>query len=199
VVGRFDYYESLSERQKAIYRKSDSAVGVRIREAEKLAPLVEEVRASLSTEKPAAVQKATASLCDALTTQLGIAPVAIKVRARRPSGRGEELYGMYEWEEGEQPRIQLWMKTSVKKQVVSFRTFIRTLLHEFCHHLDYTLLGLEETFHTQGFFKRESSLMRALVPKEARPSKKPKRKAEPKEARKRGPEQMELPLFKEPK
>ena len=42
-------------------------------------------------------------------------------------------------------------------QVVAFRTFLRTLIHELCHHLDYELFLLEETFHTEGFYKRESS------------------------------------------
>ncbi|MBK8019762.1 MAG: SprT-like domain-containing protein [Betaproteobacteria bacterium] len=31
------------------------------------------------------------------------------------------------------------------------RTFLRTLLHELCHHLDYEMFRLEETFHTEGF------------------------------------------------
>ena len=32
-----------------------------------------------------------------------------------------------------------------------------------CHHLDYELLGLDESFHTTGFFKRESYLYRRLL------------------------------------
>ena len=32
------------------------------------------------------------------------------------------------------------------------------ILHELCHHLDYELYKLPETFHTEGFYKRESSL-----------------------------------------
>lgn len=48
--------------------------------------------------------------------------------------------------------------------MVAFRTFLRTLLHEVCHHLDFALLGLAETFHTEGFFRRESSLVRQVSP-----------------------------------
>ena len=40
---------------------------------------------------------------------------------------------------------------------------MRTLIHELCHHLDYELYALEETFHTEGFYKRESSLVAALL------------------------------------
>ena len=60
-------------------------------------------------------------------------------------------------------RISLWMRTAAKDQVVRFRTFLRTLVHELCHHLDYEHFGLAETFHTQGFYNRESALVRDLV------------------------------------
>ena len=55
------------------------------------------------------------------------------------------------------------MRTAEKENVVKFRTFLRTLLHEVCHHLDYELYKLAETFHTEGFYARESGLMRELM------------------------------------
>ena len=50
---------------------------------------------------------------------------------------------------------------------MAFRTFLRTLLHEVGHHLDYEHLRLADSFHTEGFFKRESSLFYQLVPRES--------------------------------
>ena len=47
--------------------------------------------------------------------------------------------------------------------MVAFRTFLRTLLHEMGHHLDYTLLKLGDSLHTQGFYQRESHLFHQLV------------------------------------
>ncbi|MEK7221411.1 MAG: hypothetical protein AAB253_09470 [candidate division NC10 bacterium] len=35
-----------------------------------------------------------------------------------------------------------------------------------CHHLDYELLDLADSFHTEGFYKRESSLLRQLLSEE---------------------------------
>ena len=58
--------------------------------------------------------------------------------------------------------ITLWMRTAKRGQVVAYRTFLRTLLHELCHHLDYTYLHLRDSLHTQGFYQRESSLFAAL-------------------------------------
>ena len=59
--------------------------------------------------------------------------------------------------------FSVWMLTARRGQVVAFRTFLRTLVHELCHHLDFTTLGLAESLHTPGFFRRESSLYDALV------------------------------------
>jgi hypothetical protein len=56
------------------------------------------------------------------------------------------------------------MRTAAKRRTVAFRTFVRTLLHELCHHLDFELYNLPESFHTRGFFQRESSLTRQLLP-----------------------------------
>ena len=55
------------------------------------------------------------------------------------------------------------MRTAARKDVVAFKTFLRTLIHELCHHLDYELYKLPETFHTEGFYKRESTLVGALL------------------------------------
>jgi len=84
---------------------------------------------------------------------------------RRPANAGGELQGLYEPDEvtGGSARITVWMRTAQREQVVKFRTFLRTLLHEVCHHLDYELYKLAETFHTEGFYARESALVRELL------------------------------------
>ena len=50
--------------------------------------------------------------------------------------------------------------TAKRRQIVAFRTFLRTLIHELCHHLDYELFKLADSFHTEGFYKRENDLYR---------------------------------------
>jgi len=87
------------------------------------------------------------------------------VLAARPHARWGELHGLYETprRQGAPPTITLWMRTARQKKVVAFRTFLRTLLHELGHHLDYTLLRLEDSLHTQGFYQRESHLFHQLV------------------------------------
>ena len=102
-----------------------------------------------------------------LCAQLDAPPVSVRVLARRPSDEASELHGYYETEEGKRPVIRVWMKTAANKRTVAFRTFLRTLLHEFLHHHDFFVAGYAESFHTEGFFRRESHLMRACAPPRA--------------------------------
>jgi hypothetical protein len=74
------------------------------------------------------------------------------------------LHGLYVPTQGRTPAvITVWMRTAQRRQVVAFRSFLRTLLHEICHHIDYELFLLEESYHTEGFYKRESSLFHQLT------------------------------------
>jgi hypothetical protein len=92
--------------------------------------------------------------------------VRLRVRAVRPTSRWGELHGLYTPDPPRPPTIELWMRTARHRRVVRFRTFLRTLLHEVGHHLDYEYLRLADSFHTEGFFRRESSLFHQLVPQD---------------------------------
>ncbi len=164
----FSYYDRLSQRAQAIYRKSDAMTSLPLSGAERLRPLVEELRAALVEDDRRAVEQAAGRLASGLAQQLSLPPVAVQVLAVRPSAGWGELHGLYTRDDARPARIQLWMRTARHRRVVAFRTFLRTLLHEVGHHVDYERLRLADSFHTEGFFKRESSLFHQLVP-EARP------------------------------
>ncbi len=166
----FGYYARLSRAQQAIYRKSDSITEVRLSHAAELHPLVGELDAALRTEERAHTQRATDRLIRGLTDALAIPPVKVEVLAARPHAKWGELHGLYTVERGKPPKIQLWMRTAKQKRVVAFRTYMRTLLHEVGHHIDYALLRLPDSFHTEGFYKRESSLFYQLVPEARAPT-----------------------------
>jgi hypothetical protein len=160
----YAYYAKLRARDKAIYRKSDAVAELPLPDAGLLKPLVRALETALATEQRPAVERASRDLGAAILAKLKTPPVRIKVLAVRPSKSWGELHGLYEPGEGSTAAtISLWMRTAYHKKVVAFRTFLRTLLHELNHHLDYELLKLEDSFHTEGFFKRESSLFNQLV------------------------------------
>ncbi len=187
---RFGYYKRLSAKQKATYRRSDEVTALTVPDGAALAPLVAQLEAALGSGKRLATAKAASGFADAFCQQLGVRPVQITVRLVRPEVRGGELHGLYTFgTRGKSPRIEVWMKTSAHRRIVRFRTFLRTLLHELMHHLDVALLKLDDSFHTQGFYQRESSVMRQLVP---RPPPDRKREKTRKAAR---PAPVQLALF----
>ena len=160
---RFAYYDRLSPAQRAIYRNSDAVGALPLRRPEDLHPLVEEIGRGLRADDRGATQRPTRRLCAALCESFEVPTVTLRVLAHRPSSASAELHGLYEREDGKRSIIRVWMRTAAHKRPVKLRTFIRTVLHELCHHLDFEWLGLEESFHTQGFFRRESSLARQLL------------------------------------
>jgi hypothetical protein len=165
----FAYYARLNRAQQAVYRKSDGITEVRLPRPTELHPLVGALEAALRTEERLDTQRATDRLIRGLTEALAIPPVKVEVLAARPHAKWGELHGLYTAERGRMPKIQLWMRTAKQKRVVAFRTYMRTLLHEVGHHVDFALLRLPDSFHTDGFYKRESSLFYQLVPEAARP------------------------------
>ena len=165
---RFAYYDRLSAARKAIYRKSDAIGAVGLPPGLSLGGDVARIRAALAAADRGALQRACQRLVDALVGGFKVPPIRVRVLAKRPSDDYGELHGLYEPEEGPAPaRITVWMRTAKKVQVVAFKSFLRTLVHELAHHLDYELYLLEETFHTEGFYQRESSLANALLEAEA--------------------------------
>jgi hypothetical protein len=136
---------------------------MRLPQAERFAAAIDAVETALLADDRAATQAATERVIRGLTEVLGAPPVRVEVLAARPHARWGELHGLYTAERGKRPKIQLWMRTAKQKRVVAFRTYLRTLLHEVGHHLDYTVLRLGESYHTEGFYKRESSLFHQLV------------------------------------
>lgn len=161
----FAYYDRLSAASKKTYRKSDSILRIDIPDARTLMPIAREIEAALGSTQRAAVERNCQALVDALNAQLATPAVTVRVLERRPANSGGELQGLYEPDEvtGGVARVTVWMRTAQREQVVKFRTFLRTLVHEVCHHLDYELYKLSETFHTEGFYARESALMRELL------------------------------------
>jgi hypothetical protein len=164
-MARFGYYDKLDREQQRTYRKSDAIRRVEIAGIETLIPLAKAIEPALAAADRAAVGRTCQALVDGINAKLAAPPVAVKVLERRPADSSYELQGLYEPDEvtGGIARISVWMRTAQKVQVVKFRTFLRTLLHEVCHHLDYEHYGLAETFHTEGFYARESALMKELL------------------------------------
>lgn len=163
----FDYYKRLSASRQSVYRQSDAIIAVKLPDAQILRPPALALVEALKSENRTVVQRYSQQITDGIIGQLQVPPLRIQLLAVRPSDDWGELHGLYLPEEGgKTAKIQLWMRTAKHKRVVAFKSYLRTLLHEICHHLDYELYNFPETFHTEGFYNRESSLFHQLVPGE---------------------------------
>jgi hypothetical protein len=160
----FAYYNKLTRKQQHIYDRSDAVAYLKLPNAEAIQALTAQLQAVLPDGKCTPVQRLCQQISNAITKGLKVESIKIKVLASRPANDAYELHGFYmpAYKDSDHT-ITVYMRTASRKQVVAFKTFLRTLLHEICHHLDYELLKLEESYHTEGFYKRESSLFHQIV------------------------------------
>jgi hypothetical protein len=159
------YFYRLSSRAQRTYLKSESVERFDFAPSAAARNSLDALMRVLESGNLAATttcaRALTAEICRGLMTP----PVLVEVRGVRPRNTRGELHGLfypYDPRNRRQPYIVLWMRTAQRHDVVKPKTFVRTLMHEIGHYLDYALLRLEDSYHTQGFFKRESSLVRAL-------------------------------------
>jgi hypothetical protein len=157
------WYKRLPPALQRVAAASDRVTSLPLRPGAALIEAVNELPQVLASARAVEVQVYAQRIADGICGAFRVSKVWVRVAERRPHDQRGELHGLYT--PGEAPArdtITLWMFTAKRAQVVAARTFLRTLLHELCHHLDYTHLRLRDSLHTQGFYRRESSLFAAL-------------------------------------
>lgn len=159
------YYKRLSKVSKKIYLESDGIRFFDFPEPERFFPLCHKLAEILGAGDQPNTQYLVQALADSLAKVFRVRSVTIKVLKKRPSNHYGELHGLYEaWHDRRRlPVITLWMRTAKRKQVVAFKTFLRTFAHEWMHHMDYCYFRLKDSLHTEGFYAREHLLYKYLV------------------------------------
>jgi hypothetical protein len=171
------YFSRLSAHAQRIYLNSDAIERFDFSASAIVPELTRALIDALESGAPTIVQRRAQALLDELCRSARVVPLELQVRAVRPHNARGELHGIfYPRGTGQTatnphqfspagasgPLIILWMRTAQRHDVVKPRTFLRTLMHEFGHYLDYALLRLGGSPHSSGFFKRESYLVRIL-------------------------------------
>jgi len=153
-----DFRNRLTRAQQNVYDRSNARSSIPLRPSPRLFRAVQALPDALRSAEARRVEIVAQAVADEICSTLGITRVQVQVSGQRPSDTRGELHGLYTQAAGHPATIKVWMITAKRGQVVAFKTFLRTLLHEICHHLDYALLKLGGSYHTDGFYKRESSL-----------------------------------------
>ena len=157
------WYRRWSPAVQRVAVASDRVPALPLRAGPELRALVSGLPSVLAAGQCAPVESVSQRIADGVCRALGVSGVHVHVQRRRPHNAGGELHGIYvPVAPPARPEVTLWMLTAKQGKVVKPRTYLRTLLHELCHHFDYTWLRLRDSPHTQGFYQRESSLFAAL-------------------------------------
>ena len=157
-----NFRHRLTRAQQREYDRSNAVGAIPVRATPRLARAVFLLEWALAHQDRTRTAHVAQVICDELCAVLRVRPLRVQVKAERPSDARGELHGLYQ-SAGRREVISIWMLTAKRGQVVAYKTFLRTLVHEMGHHLDYQLLGLRDSFHTDGFFRRESSLVNQLL------------------------------------
>ena len=172
------FFYRLSPRGQRAYLKSDAIGQYNFVPNGAALSRAQALLETLDSGSLAAINQSAQRMIDEVCRVMGVEPVRVEIRGVRPRDPRSELHGIF-YPNSRPPRMVVWMRTAQRHDVVRPKTFLRTLLHELGHYLDYSYLNLGESFHTKGFFKRESFLVRALyvAPRETNPRSAPKPEA----------------------
>lgn len=117
------------------------------------------IEASMKTEDIKDVRQVCDDFLGTASDFYHVPRCSIRVLAARPLRVREhsttELFADYH---PDTMQIRVWMRTAIRKDITSFGTFLSTLCHEFCHHLDFLKFGFGDSWHTRGFYERTAAL-----------------------------------------
>ena len=158
------------KRNFAGFQESDRAKTVDLPQDDHLLVAAKSIEVAMNEETIPSVRRACAEFL-AIASEFYEVPIcSIRVLAARPLRVREnwtsELFGDYD---PGTKQIRVWMRTAVRKDITSFGTFLSTLCHEFCHHLDFQRFRFADSWHTRGFYERAGALYhhaRGTPPKE---------------------------------
>ena len=145
---------------RAEFLKSDLLTSLPVPPDDRLCAQAASLASALEEGTAAGLRRVCAAYLSVAADFYGVERPEVRVLAARPlrvreGGWAWELFGDYS---PESLRIRVWTRTAVRKQVTSFGTFLSTLCHEFCHHLDYQRFRFRNSWHTRGFYQRTAAL-----------------------------------------
>ena len=144
---------------RAGFLESDRMGTLALPQDDRLTSIAKSMESAMKNAASAEVRRLCAQFLSAASEFYQVPNCTIRVLAARPRRVRErgtiELFGDYD---PESSIIRVWMRTAVRKEVTSFGTFVSTLCHEFCHHLDFQKFGFRDSWHTRGFYERAAAL-----------------------------------------
>jgi hypothetical protein len=144
----------------AKFAESDRLAELELPSDDRLRVLAQSIESLIDGGTRAAVEQACTEFMSAAAQFYGVSKPAVRALAARPirvreGGWASELFGDYT---PGTAAIRIWTRTAIQKKPTSSGTFLSTLCHEFCHHLDCERFGFRQSPHTRGFYSRTACL-----------------------------------------
>lgn len=148
-----------SRRSRSEFQESDQIKTLDLPRNGALTEIAQRLERAMKADKIRDVRNACTAFLATASDFYQVPPCGIRVLAARPLRTREhgtfELFGDYD---PDSMVIRVWTRTAIRKEVTSFGTFLSTLCHEFCHHLDFKKFGFVDSWHTRGFYERAGVL-----------------------------------------
>ena len=145
------------KKNRKSFEESDRLNTLRLPPDDTLRRIANAIEGAIKTGRVKEVLRVSREFLDATADFYQVKHCDLQVLAARPLRVRErsatELFGDYN------PNtilIRVWMKTAIRKEITSFGTFLATLCHEFCHHLDFQ--RFPDSWHTRRFYERTALL-----------------------------------------
>jgi hypothetical protein len=147
------------KKNRALFANSDAIRALALPQDTRLPSMARSVERAMEAGAMREVRWACEKFLATASDFYEVPACGLRVLAARPLRVREhwstELFGDYH---PTTMLLRVWMRTAVRKEVTSFGTFLSTLCHEFCHHLDFRRFGFEGSWHTRGFYERTAAL-----------------------------------------
>jgi hypothetical protein len=155
--------DALPRKANRAFLESDRIRTLDVPPGERVVGIAESIEAAMNSGNRADVRRACAEFLNVAARFYEVPSCDVRVLAARPVRVGRncatELFGDYH---PHTMLVRVWMRTAVRKEITSFGTFLSTLCHEFCHHLDFQRFGFRGSWHTRGFYERTAILYHHL-------------------------------------
>ena len=147
------------KRNLKSFVESDRLITLPLPPDDRLPRIAGAIESAMRAGRMPEIGRASEEFLNAACDFFQVARCGIRVLAARPLRVREysttELFGDYH---PDAVLIRVWTRTAVRKEITSFGTFLSTLCHEFCHHLDFQRFGYRDSWHTRGFYERTAAL-----------------------------------------
>jgi hypothetical protein len=130
--------DALPRKSRSQFAESDRIKALELPQHRQLLMIAKSIESAMQAGVTGDVCRACAEFLAVASEFYKVPNCGVRVLAARPLRVREswtsELFSDYN---PETMLIRAWMRTAIRKEITSYGTFLSTLCHEFCHHLDF--------------------------------------------------------------